>query len=295
MLNAPGTRQTARTIDPTRQPRVEEIIEPLLQTSLDNRAQHPSSEMPRVLPNDHASASGDDSRTVRNPGNERHEGYPRTVSGTVVGGRRGEPRTSSSLFRARSALLRGLENDHRQLTDEYESLYHSYRQLREAHRVAVVDLHETQTACKKQQQQINHLREKLRDASALIDVRNQEVKVANAFLSKEDPVSASDVVRFVRDLNSEIMQTAAHLAENLPINRTHTPLAEEIPEGPYKSIFVPLVLPQGSGEELDVGSLELALQGFLAFSASGIANAWGYTHASRWYGELYSKVRETGA
>lgn len=121
------------------------------------------------------------------------------------------------------------------------------------------------------------------------------MKVAKTFLSKEDPISTSDVVQSVRDLNSEIMQTAAYLAENLPFKRIRTPLVEEIPEGPYKSIFVALVLPRGSGEELDVGSLELALQGFLAFSASGIANTWGFSHASGWCDELYSKVRETGA
>lgn len=180
MFNVLGTRPTAQTIDHTQQPQVEEIIEPLRQTSLENRVQVPSSEMPREPPNARANVSGDNSRTVRirNSENERREGYPGTVSGTGAGGHRGEHWTSGgdsrlrSLFRARTARLRSLESDHRRLADEHELTCHNYRRLYEAHGVTVTNLHETQTTCKNQQQQIKVLREKLRDVSTLLDVRN---------------------------------------------------------------------------------------------------------------------------
>ena len=300
MFSVPDPRPTAQVIDPTRQLQVEETTQPLQRAPLDDQVQEPSPETPRDQPNDRASASGDGWRTVRNPRNERHEGHLRTVSSTTAGGHRGEYSTNRGphfrLFpRERSTRSTRLENDYRQLTDEHEALRRNHRRLRQAHQVAVADLSEAQTTCGKQQQQINVLKGKLRQTSAFLEVRNQEAKVAKAFLSKEDPISASDVVQSVRDLNSEIMQTAAYLAENLPLNRTSIPLVEEIPEGPYKSISVALVLPQGSGEELDVGSLELALQGFLAFSASGIAGTWGFSYASRWCDDIYSKIRETGA
>jgi len=300
MFRVLGPGQTAQATAHTQQPQVKEITQPLQQTSLDHRVQEPTSEMPREQPNDRASASGDDWKTVKNPRDERRERHPRTVSGTAAGGHHGGYWTDRgqkfwAVFRERTARLKSLESDHRQLTDEYETLRHNRRRLYEARQVALTDLSEAQTTCKKQQQQIDVLKGKLHHVSAFLEVRNQEAKVAKAFLSKEDPISASDVSQFVRDLNSEIMQTAAYLAENLPLNRTHIPLVEEIPESPYKSIFVTLVLPQVSGEEPDVGSLELALQGFLAFSASGIAGTWGFSHASRRYDELYSKVRETGA
>jgi len=297
MFGVLGICPTAQATDHTQQPQVEEITQPLQQTSLDDRVQGPTSEMPREQPNDRASASEDNWKIVKNP---RHERHPRTVSGIAAGGHHGEYWTGGgqrlrALFRERTARLTSLENDHRQLTDEHETLRHNHRRLYEAYQVASTNLSEAQTTCKNQQQQINVLKGKLRHASAFLEVRNREAKVAKAFLSKEDPISASDVAQSVRDLNSEIMQTAAYLAENLPLNRTHIPLVEEIPEGPYKSISVALVLPQASGKELDVGSLELALQGFLAFCASGIAGTWGFSHASRWCDELYSKVHETGA
>jgi len=300
MLTVLVKRPIARIINSVRQSQVEGTIEQPQMASLDVQDLQPSPEMPQDPPNDHASASGDSSRTVRSHTNERHEGRrPRTASSTATHRHRGEHWSGrgdhlQSRFRAQTARLRDLEGDHHQLAGEHESLERSHCQLSEAHQIVIVDLHKTQATCKEQQQEINALREKLRSTSALLGVRNQELKVAKTFLSKEDPVSTSDIVQSVRDLNSEVMQTAAHLAENLPLKRVRTPSAEEVPEGPYKSIFVTLVLPQGSGEEVDVGSVELALQGFLTFYSSGIVNTWGFSHASGWYDKLYSKVCETG-
>jgi len=250
-------------------------VKQIQQTSSDDQVLDPLTEMPQDPPNDRAGASGDKQRKARNPANGRYEQL-------------------RSRFRTQTAQLTSLENDHRQLTNEYESLQRSNRQLSEGHRVTKANLHETQITCQKQQQEINSLKEKLRSAGALLEARNQELKVARTFLSKEDPFSASDVVQSVRDLNSEIMQTAAYLAENLPLKRIRTPLAETVPEGPYRQIFVALVLPQGFGEDVDIASFELALQGFLVGQVFRIANAWGFSQASGWCIELYSKVCEIG-
>lgn len=299
MLVALLIRPIVRIIDFIQQPQLEETTEQLQQTPSDNQAPEPSPEMPQGLPNNRPNASGDNSRPAGNPENGRHEGHPRAVSGTTAHRYRGEQRTGRgdqtySRLRAQNTRLRSLENYHRQLVDEHESLEHSHHQLSEAHQVTVTSLCETQTTCKKQQEEIKTLREKLRGTSALLDVRNQELKVAKTFLSKEDTFSTSDVVQSIRDLNSEIMQTAAHLAENLPLKRVRTPRAEDIPEGLYKSTFVTLVLLQGSGDEVDMGSLELALQGFLAVYACRIANTWGFSPGSSQCAGLYSTVCETG-
>ena len=237
------------------------------------------------------------SKAVRYHTNGRHERRPCPVPRTGTHKHHGSSREDhlQSRLRVQSTRLKSLENDHHQLVSERGSLERNYHKLLETHQITITNLHETQLTCKGQQQEIDNLRERLRDTSALLDVRHQELKVAKTFLSKEDPFSAFDVVQSVRDLNSEIMYTAAHLAETLSLKRLSTPSAEEVPEGPYRSIFVTLVLPQGSGEEVDAGSLELALQGFLASYASGIANKWGFSHASTWYNKLYSKVCETGA
>ena len=274
------TRPITRIIDFVRQPQ-EETVEQLQQTSLDDQAPEPSPEMPRV------STSG------------RHEGHHRAVSGNPADPKRGGHRPTreeqlQSRLQTQATRLTSLEKDHRQLVGEHKSLEQNHHQLSEKHRAVVTKLYETHVTCKKQQQEIKTLRDKLCGTSALLDVRNQELKVAKTFLSKEDPLSTSDVVQSVRDLNSEIMQIAAHLVENLPLKRVRAPLAWSIPEGPCKPIFVTLVLPQGSGGEVDAGSVELALQGFLAVYASWFANTWGFSQASGLCDELYSTVYEMG-
>ena len=281
------------------QPQVGETAESLQQTSLDNRAQEPPPEMTQELPADHGSASGDNPRRAGNSESGRNGGHRRAVSATTAHRYRGEQRTGrveqlQSRLRSQTAHLKSLENDNRQLADEHELLKCSHHQLSETHRATETSLHETQTTCKKQQQEINTLKEKLRGASTLLEARNQELKVAKTFLSKEDPISISDATQSVRDLNSEIMQTAAHLAENLSLKRVRTSRAEDIPEGPHKSMLVTLILPQRSRDKVDEGSLELALQGFLVVCLHWVANAWGFNQASGWCDQLYSKVCETG-
>jgi len=299
MLPVLITRQITWVVDllRVRPPQVEENAEQLQQTSLDDQDSTPSPEMHQHLPDDHTNVSRDGWRTVGDHTNGRHRGRSRP-SGTGAYRYRGEHRSSRednlrSRLQEQSARIRSLESDHHQLAGERESLERNYRQLSETHKITIANLRETQMTCKEQQQEIDGLGRKLRDISALSDARNQEMKVAKAFLSKEDLFSTFDVVQSIRDLNSEIMQTAAHLAENLHLKRFRIASAEELPEGQYKSIFVALVLPQGA-EEVDVGSLELALQGFLAFYVSGVANAWGFGHTSGWCDKLYSKVCETG-
>jgi len=275
-------RPIAWILGGAQEPQVKKTIEPLQQTPPDSQVLEPSSEMARKPPNDHTRTSGDNSRSARNPEHGRHEGRPQAASSTTAQ-RYGRDRSRSRLR----------EHSHK-LAEEHEALVGSHRKLSEAHRAVETSLSETQIMCKNQQQVIDTLKEKLRSASVLLETRNQELKVAKTFLSKEDPFSTFDVVQSVRDLNSEIMQTAAHLAENLPLKRIRAPPAVYIPEGPCKSIFVSLVSPQGSGEEVDAGLLELALQGSLAVYMHWIANAWGFHQASGWCDEIYSKVCETG-
>jgi len=275
------TRPITRILDYVRPPQVEETVDQLRRTSLDGQVPQSSTEMPR------------------DPTNKRHEGHPRAISGTPAHPKRehrsGREDQLQSRLQTQTTRITSLEKDHRQLVDEHKSLEENHRRITEERRAIVTNLSETHTTCKIQQQEIKTLREKLRGTSELLDIRNQELKVAKTFLSKEDPFSTSDVVQSVRDLNSEIMQTAAHLAENLPLKRVRTPLARgDIPEGPCKSVFVTLVLPRGHGDEVDAGYLELALQGFLAVYAGWIANTWGFSQASGLCDELYSKVREMG-
>ena len=259
------------------QGQIEETTEQVQQTASENQLQGPSPEMHQKLPNDDASASGGISKTA-NPVDGR-EGRSRTVSETSTHKHPGGHRTSGDRPQARRARLESLENDHRQLTGEHKLLERKYRDLFEACKATVTNLHEAHAMCKNQQEEIKSLKEKLGSASALLDIRNQELKVAKIFLSKEDPFSTSDVVQSVRDLNSEIMQTAAHLAENLPLKWARVPLPDML---------------QGFRDEVDVGSLELGLQGSLAAQVCFIANTWGFSKASGWCDKLYLKVCEMG-
>ena len=281
------------------EPQVEETAEQSQQPPSGDQGPSTSPEMPQQPQDNHTNPSEGGWTTVRNRTTLRHEGHPNPVSGADAHKSRGEHRLSKtdllySRLRAQSIRLRTVESDRDRHAGERETLERKYRQLLETHQSAVLNLRESQETCKGNLQEIGLLREKLRGTSALLDVRNQELKVAKTFLSKEDTFSASDVVQSVRDLNSEIMQAAAYLAESLPLKRLRTPSAEEVPEGPCKSAFVTLVLPPGPGDDVDVGSIELALQGFLAWRAAAVANAWGFSKEAGWCNRLYSKVRETG-
>ena len=279
---------------------VEETAEQPRQPSSGDQDPLAPPEMPQQLQDNHTNLSEGGWITVRNRTTVSHAGHPHPVSGAGVGGSRGEHRLSRqdpsfySRLWAQSTRLKDLEDDCNRLAGENKSLERDNRQLSEAHHSIVVDLRESQRVRKGQQQEIDILTEKLRNASVLLDARNQELKVAKTFLSKEDTFSASDIVQSVRDLNSEIMQAAAHLAESLSLKRLRTPSAEEVPEGPCKWTFVILVLPPGSGDGVDVGSVELALQNFLAWWVMLVANTWGFCQEADWCGALYSMVCEIG-
>ena len=231
--------------------------------------------MVQKRPNERTGASESDPKRVKNERREVHLSID-SKAATHGHGREDQSPSRSQL----AARLSDVENANRKLSDDRQ--------------VAITELRETHSTCEKQQQEINTLREKLRENSALLDARNRELKVAKTFLSKEDPLSTSDVVQSVRDLNSEIMQIAAYLADNLTLKRVRNLPAGDIPEGPCKPIFTALVLPRGSWDEVDVGSVELALQGFLVVWVFWIVNTWGFGEASGWCDQLYSKVRETG-
>jgi len=278
------TRPVKYVIDIFLPSRVKKIIGWLRQISLDDQDVTPSPEMPQHSPDDHTNASGGGRRTVGDHESGRHREHQSSKEDRL------QPRLQEE-----SILLSNLENDHRQLVHEHESLERTHHQLSATYKDAATNLRETQMTCQRQQEEIIALRGRLLDASVLLDVRNYELEVAKAFLSKEDRFSTSDVLQLVRDLNTEIMQTAAYLAETLPLKRFRITSAGEVPEGPCKSAFVALVLLQGSRKGVDEGSLELALRGFLTFYASGIANTWGFNYVPGSYNELYSKLCETGA
>lgn len=251
------------------------LRKPTEQAPPENRLIEPPPGMVQKRPNERTGPPESDSKRVKN---ERREGRLSIVSKAATHGHGREDQSPSRSQLA--ARLSDVENVNRKLSDD--------------HQVAITELRETRSTCEKRQQEINALKEKLRENSVLLDARNRELKVAKTFLSKEDPLSTSDVAQSVRDLNSEIMQIATHLADNLALKRVRNLPAGDIPEGPCKPIFTALVLPRGPSDEVDVGSVELALQGFLVVWAFWIVNSWGFGEASGWCDQLYSKVRETG-
>ena len=261
-------------IDLVRPRPVEEPTGTLQQTPSDNQLAESSSDMVHKRPSESTGASQGSSKRLREQ-SERHGEHLSKTTGHGLGGE-DQPAPRSQQV----ARFRDLENTHHRLS--------------EAHKVVVTKLRETHATCQKQEQEINLLRERLRESSTLLDVRNRELKVAKTFLSKEDPFSTSDIVQSIRDLNSEIMQIATHLAENLALKRLRSLPAGNIPEGPCKPIFTSLILPRGLWDEVDEGSLELALQGYLVVWVYLIVNAWGFGEASGWCDQLYSKVCETG-
>ena len=65
----------------------------------------------------------------------------------------------------------------------------------------------------KQQQHVEGLRNEHQSTIALLNTRTKELRAAQVYLTKADAVSDADVCQMVMNLNSEVFQIAASIAD----------------------------------------------------------------------------------
>ena len=139
----------------------------------------------------------------------------------------------------------------------------------------------------------------------LLDVRTAELKGAQAFLTKADQFSGADVIKLVEDLNGEIMQTAASMAEDLVVagkvnGHEEEPESSEIKDayGRTEQIVGPRMaeLLKTSEHYEDPILIQIAFQANMAAYTHWIVASWCFESPEdeHMLSEIYARVREAG-
>lgn len=143
----------------------------------------------------------------------------------------------------------------------------------------------------------------------LLGVRTAELKGAQAFLTKADQLSGADVIKLVEELNAEIMQTAASMAEELVIEQKKVDGekkegreedSEQMVEvhARTEEIIGPRMtnLLKTSEHHEDPILIQIALQASMSAYSHWIASSWAFESPEdeHMLSEIYARVRETG-
>lgn len=190
------------------------------------------------------------------------------------------------------------ENSHRQMSHEAQiaklqqdhtsALVSLQMQYREMHAHCVREVEVAQTTIATQARNINGLQRALdaitmeRDnATALLQTRTEELRGADAYLSKTDSVPEAQVRRMVEQLNAEIFQTSAliadncapHLSQNVLQQGAHDQAAVQRIAGVIGDRMTSILRPTPRREE--PVSIQLALQACLVVHTQRIIQQWG--------------------
>ena len=134
-------------------------------------------------------------------------------------------------------------------------------------------------------------------------MRTAELKGAQAFLTKADQFSGADVIKSVEELNGEIMQTAASMAEELVIAKKLDGQEEEsegIGEAYARAeeIVGPRMveLLKTSEHNEDPILMQIAFQANMAAYTHWIVSSWCFESPEdeHMLSEIYARVREAG-
>ena len=158
--------------------------------------------------------------------------------------------------------------------------------------------------------ELQRLKAEHMQTTQLLDVRSAELKGAQAFLTKDDRLSGADVIKLVEELNGEIMQTAASMAEELTITeKVQGDGTEEVDReaGPEyiadahsrtEEIIGPRMtsLLKTSDHHEDPILVQIALQAAMAAYCHWIASSWAFESPEdeHMLSEVYARVREIG-
>jgi len=154
--------------------------------------------------------------------------------------------------------------------------------------------------------QLNQVKVEHQQMAQLLDVRTAELKGAQAFLTKADQFSGVDIIKLVEDLNGEIMQTAASMAEDLVVAEKKVNGHEEGSEsgdikegyGRTEEIVGPRMaeLLKTSEHHEDPILIQIAFQANMAAYTHWIVSSWCFESPEdeHMLSEIYARVREAG-
>lgn len=142
-----------------------------------------------------------------------------------------------------------------------------------------------------------------RDSTDLLRIRTAELKGAQAFLTKADVLSGAEVIKLVEELNGEIMQTAAVMAEAFTIEQKI-----EVKDGDSEEMskvharaseivgYRMAELLRTSEHHEDPILIQMGLQGAMAGYTHWVISSWCFEtpEDERMLSEVYARVRESG-
>ncbi|KAH9946440.1 hypothetical protein B0H21DRAFT_415663 [Amylocystis lapponica] len=128
--------------------------------------------------------------------------------------KKNEGKLSASLAEC-SRRLQDAEAELQQWQEGYREKDAENRKLHGQLRRALDDQKQAQQTTKEDKRTLTALRTQLNDTDTLLKARTLELKDAQQVFSKPDTLSDADILRLVGNLNSQIFQTAAQIADSL--------------------------------------------------------------------------------
>lgn len=143
------------------------------------------------------------------------------------------------------------------------------------------------------------------EAVELLGIRTAELKGAEAFLTKADQLSGADVIKLVVEMNAEILQTAATVAEGVTIAQKNDEGERELDSEEVKEAYMrteEIVGPRmtellrTSEHHEDPILVQIALQASLSAYTHWIVSSWCFESPEdeHMLSEIYARVRESG-
>jgi hypothetical protein len=136
---------------------------------------------------------------------------------------------------------------------------------------------------------------------ALLEVRTQELKGAQSFLTKADSLSGAEVTSMMEGLNSEILQTAAFIADSFEFSKGKT-IAQQEHDAAYSRVThymgdgMSHILTSIQHSE-DPMLVQIALQSCLAWCSKHFVETWcfgGDPQSHHLISSVYDRVRQSG-
>jgi len=162
------------------------------------------------------------------------------------------------------------------------------------------------TQHKQLESDLNRTKAEQKQTSELLSVRTVELKGAQAFLTKADQLSGADIIKLVEELNTEIMQTAATMAEELAINEKKIDAEgkeQESDESREASTRTEEIVGSRMTELLKVSEhhedpilIQIAFQTGMVAYAHWMISSWCFESPEdeHMLSEIYARVREAG-
>lgn len=152
-----------------------------------------------------------------------------------------------------------------------------------------------QEALEKRDRHIQEMTDRLTRTEELLAVKSAELTVAQSFLSTTDHLSEAEVLGIVRDLNENVFQVAANLAEEwekLGSSRAGRSTISQDEVDVFSQFYGPALIQ--SVLNRDSAAVSFLVQSCLCYVATEITSSWDRDQQPAILGPLYQRLSTSG-